>query len=65
MFIDVIRSPGQLIEKDERMKKIVTEMQLFAQEQREEHDRQWEEMKTLHTKEQAEAVEKAKQGWDE
>ena len=58
-------SPGQLVEKDERMRKIVTEMQMFAQEQREEHDRQWEEMKALHTKELAEAVEKAKQGWAE
>ena len=63
MFLSgVMCSSGRLTEKDDRMKKTVTEMQLFAQEQREEQEKELDELRTLQKKELVDAVEKAKQG---
>ena len=61
-FSGVMCSSGRLTEKDDRMKKTVTEMQLFAQEQREEQEKELDELRTLQKKELVDAVEKAKQG---
>ena len=46
----------------ERLTKTVTEMQSFAQEQREEHEKELEELRSSQKKELADAVEKTKQG---
>ena len=47
---------------NERLTKTVTEMQSFAQEQREEHEKELEELRSSQKKELADAVEKTKQG---
>ena len=63
MFLSrVMCSSGRLTEVHEMLTKTVTEMQSFAQEQREEHEKELEELRSSQKKELADAVEKTKQG---